>query len=88
MGYRLILLPEAEKQLRRLERSTAKRILKKLTWIMRQQDPLHHTKALKDSKIGDLRFRIGDYRAVAILDTKKNLILIAAIGHRRDIYQS
>ena len=88
MGYRLILLPEAEKQLRRLERIIAKRILKKLTWIMQQQNPLRYAKSLKDSTIGDMRFRIGDYRAVALLDQKKNLIQIVAVGHRRDIYQS
>lgn len=88
MGYKLILLPDAEKQLRRLERIIAKRILKKLTRTMQQQNPLRYAKPLKDSAIGDLRFRIGDYRAVALVDQKKSLILIVAIGHRRDIYQS
>jgi mRNA-degrading endonuclease RelE of RelBE toxin-antitoxin system len=35
------------------------------------------------------RFRIGDYRAVFEIDSgsKINIILILAIGHRKDIYK-
>jgi mRNA interferase RelE/StbE len=42
---------------------------------------------LHNTKIGDARFRIGDYRAVAVIDEKKHFIAIAAVGHRREIYR-
>ena len=38
-----------------------------------------------DKKLGEYRFRIGDYRV--IFDTVKESIIILSIGHRKDIYQ-
>lgn len=87
MVFDFVILPEAEEQLRALDRETAKKILKKLKWIASQSNPLRSARFLHNAKIGDLRFRIGDYRAIAILDQKKRRIGIVVIGHRRDIYQ-
>ena len=87
MAYEFFFLPDAEKQLRALDRPIIKRILKKLAWIAGQDNPLRHAVMLHDSKIGDIRFRIGDYRAAAIVDQGKKKIAIAAIGHRREIYR-
>lgn len=87
MGYKFVILPQAEKQLDALDQATAKRLVKKLIWIAEQADPLRHAAPLHNAKIGDARFRIGDYRAVAIIDEKKGIIAIAAVGHRREIYR-
>ena len=86
MGYKFIFLPDALKQLRALDQSTVQRILKKLQWIEKQKDPLHHSVPLHYAAIGDIRFRIGDYRVIGLLDPHKKQITIAAIGHRREIY--
>ena len=49
------------------------------------RDPLRYAVRLSDSKIGQYRFRIGDYRI--IFDLAENTIIILAIGHRKDIYR-
>ena len=87
MAYELRFLPAAEKQLRALDGQTLRRILRKLAWIAQREDPLRHASVLHNPKIGSLRFRIGDYRAIAIVDQKGKRIAIAAIGYRRDIYR-
>ncbi len=87
MAHEFRFLPDAEKQLHALDRPTARRIVKKLLWIAGQERPLRFATFLHNPKIGDVRFRIGDYRATALVDEKKKRIAIAAIGHRRDIYR-
>lgn len=36
---------------------------------------------------GDFRIRVGDYRIVYAVDDAKDLVLIARIAHRRDVYR-
>jgi mRNA interferase RelE/StbE len=87
MAYKWTLLSSADDDLTRLDTPTAKRILKKLRWIAAQPDPLRYARQLSDPAIGDLRFRIGDYRIIAVVQEKQKKILLVAIGHRRDIYR-
>ena len=35
----------------------------------------------------DLRIRVGDYRIVYAIDDAEDLVLIARIAHRRDVYR-
>lgn len=86
MAFKFMFLPDAEKQLRELDRLIAQRILRKLHWIERQTNPVRHATMLHKSKIGDIRFRIGDYRVIGIIDYKASLLAVVAVGHRRDIY--
>jgi len=85
MAFEFTFLADAEKQLRALDKVTTKRILKKLSWIAKQENPIKHGKLLHKPAIGDLRFRIGEYRAIAVIDRKR--VVIIAVGHRRDIYR-
>ncbi len=87
MAYSLILTKQAAKDLKNLDHQTAKRIVRKLLWFEKQRDPVSFAKALMDSESGDVRFRIGDYRAVAVVRAQKKLIIIVAIGHRREVYR-
>ncbi len=86
MVYNIILHVKVEDDLKRLDRAIARRIIQKLQWIEKQEDPLYYSKRLTDPAIGDVRFRIGDYRAVAIVREKTKTIVIIKIGHRNDIY--
>ena len=36
---------------------------------------------------GDFRIRVGDYRIVYAVDDAEDVVLIARIAHRRDIYR-
>ena len=73
----------AFRQLSRLESSFQKRILEKLEFYCSQDQPLHFSEKLRDSRFGQWRFRIGEYRA--LFDVETETILILAVGHRRDI---
>lgn len=87
MAYKIIIHMKAEDDLTRIDRAIALRIIRKLQWIECQENSIQHGKRLTDPAIGDIRFRIGDYRAVAIVQEKKKTIIIVKIGHRKDIYR-
>ena len=87
MTYKFVFLPDAVRQLHSLDRVVARRILKKLQWLEKLESPLRHATIFRNSKIGDARFRIGDYRVVIIVDERTQRLVIAAVGHRRDIYR-
>ncbi len=52
------------------------------------QDPRGLGKALTGSFAGLWRYRIGDHRVIYKIAESEILILIARIGHRREIYRS
>lgn len=85
MGYKLILTKSAEADLGDLDDVTVKRILKKLLWFGVQEDPRKWSRFLEGNPGGDLRFRIGDYRAVGVV--KERQIFIVKIGHRSTVYR-
>lgn len=87
MGYKFTMTKEAYKDIDALDRIVAQRIIKKLKWFENQENPLRQAVLLRDSIIGDIRFRIGDYRAIALIDEKHLAIIIVRIGHRREIYR-
>ena len=86
MAYKIVLTKQAAKDLQSLDPDVAKRIVQKLVWFGKQSNPLLHTKQLRESEAGDIRVRIGDYRAIALINDKKKRIEIVQIGHRREIY--
>lgn len=87
MVYKWEFTKAAQKDLASLDLVIARRIIKKLQWFARQPDPFRYGRRLVDSAIGDIRFRIGEYRVITLCDEKRHCIQIIAIGHRRDIYQ-
>jgi mRNA interferase RelE/StbE len=50
-------------------------------------DPIGFGKPLRYSLKGHRRLRVGDYRIVYRIEEKKNLVIIIAIKHRKDIYK-
>lgn len=87
MGYRVTLTKDAIADLDRLDRTVAKRIIKKMRWFSLQDDPLYYAVPMIDAKVGDMRFRIGDYRAIVVADRKRQLLIVVAFGHRSEIYK-
>ena len=88
MRYKFEILPAAQKQFLKLNPTVAQRILKKLSWLEKQANPLTYAVKLKPPAIGDIRFRFGDYRVIALVDSKQKVISVAAVGHRREVYRS
>lgn len=77
------ILPSAKKSLRKLSKETAEIVLRKLYSI--RENPLSHIERLKGSLLWKLR--VGDYRAIMMIDTGKGIIHVIKIGHRRDVYK-
>lgn len=76
-------------QLKKLDTAIAKRIVIKIADNAAQTDPLVRAKPLHGDLHGKYRYRIGDYRAVFVLDEKGRLVLltILSIKHRKDVYR-
>jgi len=87
MGYDFELTDSAKKDLEGLSVVDLKRILIKIEWFSKQPQPLSFAVRLKNLSIGDFRFRVGDYRIIAFFDSKGKKIIIAAIGHRSEVYR-
>jgi len=86
MKYVVDFKPSTIKDLRNLPINIQKRIAKKLEYYLNQSEPLDYAVPLVgNGKVGDYRFRVGDYRVV--FDFKDNRITILMIEHRRDVYQ-
>lgn len=85
MKYSLIVESRAKKDLEAFDQTIKRRIIKKLKYLMEQEDPIFHAKKLTDSNGGDYRWRIGHYRFV--FDVENNVIKLLRIQHRKDVYK-
>ena len=84
-SYLLEITPAAKADLQKIDESNAQRIVKKLRWLAANVEDVNHT-ALTGQWTGYYRYRIGDYRAIYELDTEGHILLVAIIGHRREVY--
>ena len=87
MIYTVRFSEKAYKQLSKLEKPVQKLILNWLTKNLEGiTNPRLKGKALVSNHSGEWRYRIGDYRLIANIQDDTVIILIIAIGHRKDIY--
>ena len=84
MPYSVYLKKSAEKELSSLSSVTHDKIVKHLVDL--EQNPL--PKGVKKLRGMDAyRLRVGDYRILYQINSKKQIIEIMAIAHRKDIYR-
>ena len=86
MAWKIELSREAEKSLAKLGSDAAKRIAKGLREVAALDSPRQRGKAMVGNHAGHWRYRFGDYRAIARIDDGKLVILVIAVGHRREVY--
>lgn len=85
--YQVIYLPQAEKFFRKAPTNIAAQVFRHLEQVA--IDPFaanHNLKKLKDPLSG-YRLRIGNWRAIYLLDTTKRELIVVKINHRSDIYR-
>ena len=82
--YRIEFRPLARKALKRLDTINRRRIQGAIELL--QTDPVP-PKAKRLKGRNDYSLRVGDYRIIYSFSAGKLLILVIAIGHRRDVYQ-
>ena len=79
-------LKAATRDLEKLDRMVARAILDRLEWLSRN---LHNTKLfpLKGDLRGLFKLREGSYRIIFEILHEEKVILVHAVGHRRDVYK-
>ncbi len=79
----------ALKDMRRLGRDAQTRIVRYLRErIAPAENPRRFGKALHGDKSGLWRYRVGDYRLLCRIEDKVLMVLVIAVGHRKDVYKS
>jgi addiction module toxin, RelE/StbE family len=89
MTWTIELDPSVEKELDKLDRQQAKRILRFLfDRVAHLDDPRSIGEALKGSRFSTLwKYRIGDYRIISSIEDSTSRILVVRIGDRKEIYR-
>ncbi|MBK8446531.1 MAG: type II toxin-antitoxin system RelE/ParE family toxin [Micropruina sp.] len=87
MSYRIEVAPAAVRQLRKLDRQAQRRVQAAIELLATEPRPSGAKKLVGGD--GEWRVRTGDYRIVyeAQANVLLVLVLVVAVGHRRDIYQ-
>lgn len=88
MAWQIEFTHEAEKQLSKIDRQSAKRIFNFLRErIAQAEDPRSLGKALKGVLREFWRYRIGDYRIISRIEDDRLLVLVVRVAHRREVYR-
>jgi mRNA interferase RelE/StbE len=84
MAYRIAYTARAAQQIRKLDRQISKRVIAALEKLI--ENP--RRSGATQLRGHDLyRVRIGDYRAIYKIDDDEQLVEVAVVAHRRDVYR-
>lgn len=90
MVYSLVYTNQAEKDLARIDKSMALRILKKMDSLVKLANPMVKAKQLTGFDVPTYRFRVGDYRIVFRKNPKTNclvILVVLSVAHRKEVYR-
>ncbi len=85
MVYKVVYLDQVEEDLKKLDKTTAKKILTRIETYL-AVDPKGLGKPLKGEFQGYWRYRWGDYRVIYKISEREILILVLRISNRKDVY--
>lgn len=83
MSFEILWSDTAIKQLKKLDRSVAKRVFRAVSQF--KERPFRHIIKIVNSDY--YRLRVGDYRVILDLQKRAFRILIVKVGHRSRIYK-
>ncbi|MGO9126279.1 MAG: type II toxin-antitoxin system RelE family toxin [Terriglobales bacterium] len=88
MAWKVELSTNASKQLNKLDKPIADRILR---FLRERVETLDDPRAIGAKLQGTLsefwKYRVGDYRLICSLEDERFVVLVLRIGHRREIYR-
>ncbi len=84
--YELRIRNAAARELSKLDKPVGRRIVKRLNWLAENLDDLR-PEALTGQLRGFYKLRVGDYRVLYRIIHDEEIIIVHAVGHRRDIYR-
>jgi len=86
--YQIKTTPTFDKDLKKLDRQIAKRIIKKIEFLAKNPKLLRYPiKYLPKDLEGLQKYRIGDWRILFWVDHKKKEIILYGVEHRKSIYK-
>ena len=87
MNWAYSFSEQARKDFLRLDRQVQKQILRYFdTRLAGTGNPRRFGKTLRGDLAGVWRYRVGDYRILCQIQDKQLLILVVAVGHRKNVY--
>ena len=88
-SVQIIYTHVAEKDLRKLPKEKAVRILKKIKENASDKDVLAQAKPLTGQFAGCYRYRVGSYRVIFTVESSKEsaTMIILSVKHRKDVYR-
>lgn len=88
MAWQIDYTRQAQRQLAKLDKAAARRILDYMDQqVAPKIDPRSLGKALTGQKLGSYwRYRVGDYRIICDIQDGKLHVLVISIGHRKQVY--
>ena len=84
--YRIRILDAAARELARLDKPVGQRIVERIHWLVASLDAIK-PEVLTGDLTGLHKLRVGDYRVIYEILHQEQVIVIHAIGHRRDVYR-
>jgi mRNA interferase RelE/StbE len=87
-AWRIEISRTAEKQITKLARTAQKSIQRFLRErLISAENPRQWGKPLHGEKRDLWRYHVGDYRLICDIQNDKVLVLVLAVGHRKDVYR-
>jgi mRNA interferase RelE/StbE len=83
MRYTVIISDDARRELARLDRSVARRIIARIEDLA--EDPLRKLSRLVNSPL--YRLRVGDWRVIVEVEEREVRVIAIKVAHRRSIYR-
>ena len=88
MSWTIKVSELAQKQLKKLDKAVAKRILDYLRQrVATRHDPRLFGKPLLHDKTGLWRYRVDDYRIICQIEDDNFTVLVLRLGHRKEVYK-
>ncbi len=89
MAWRIEFDDKARKELAALDKTVARRITTFLRErVLALNDPRSIGQALKGSELGTFwKYRVGDWRIIALIEDSALRIIVVRIGNRREVYR-
>jgi mRNA interferase RelE/StbE len=86
VAYTVEVAPAAQRQIRKLDSETQRRVLKVLEQL--GAEPRPHDSIKLQAAEDFYRVRIGDYRVIYEISDRRLVVLVLKVGNRRDIYRN
>jgi mRNA interferase RelE/StbE len=86
VGYEIEWTGSALRELRKLDKQIARRILRAVTSLAVDPRPAG-VRALSGHPTSTMRLRVGDYRVVYVVDDDQIPVVIVRVAHRREVYR-